>query len=310
MKDEADEPPLLPLRLVMEGVERIVCCHKAVLSGRYHPNSLEAVVECVRAGAPRVEVDVHFLRDDSLLVFHDRDLERETTGYGPVESLDARSAARVRYADGVTPLAFFHDVVAVIREGNTALHVDVKLHEPLTPSRAHRLASFVLPLGERAVVGSRSYWNLRHLQALGVRVALDPSNEWNAWPPEVQVPALSGRVNRHGLRDDSAIGDDASLTPEAYVRSRIAELSRLLPGAVEWMMDVSTILKLEMLCPGFAREIEARGAALTAWGIRDEGPAETVQTVHALCAAGARFLIPQTDPGFVRYLAFEATPLA
>lgn len=310
MTADTGEPPLLPLRPVISGVERIVCCHKAVLSGRYHPNSLDAVAECVRAGAPRIEVDVHVLRDDSLLVFHDRDLQRETTGYGNVEHLDARSAARLRYADGQTPLPFLEQVVDAVQGTSTALHVDLKLHEPLTPARAHRVASLVLPLGKQAVVGSRFHWNLRHLSALGVRVALDPSNEWNAWPPEVQVPGLSPRVNRHGLRDDSALGHDPALTGEAYVRARIAELSRLLPGAVEWMVDVSTILKLEALCPGFSQLIEATGAVLTAWGIRDEGPARTVSTVRSLCAAGARYLIPQRDPGFVRYLSFETGPRA
>lgn len=302
MTDEADEPPLsLPLRPFIAGVERVICCHKAVLSGRHHPNSLNAVLECVRACAPRVEVDVRFLRDDSLIVFHDRDLERETTGYGPVEDLDARSASRVRYSDG-TPLASFEEVVDVIRGSNTVLQVDLKLDEPLTPARAHRLASLVLPLGEQALVGSRSYWNVRHLGALGVRVGLDPSNEWNAWHPDVHVPGLSPRVNRHGLRDDSAAGRLDTLAPEEYVRQRIADVWSLLPNAVEWMMDAATILKVESLCHGFVGEIEARGATLAAWGIRDDGPTVTRATVEALCRAGVRVLIPQTDPGFARHL--------
>ncbi|MFN8507799.1 MAG: hypothetical protein U0547_09565 [Dehalococcoidia bacterium] len=78
------------------GHRRVFCCHEATLTGRHAPNSLEAVAECVAAAVPRLEVDVRFLADDGMLVFHDSWFDTATDGEGAVSTHDTAATRRIR----------------------------------------------------------------------------------------------------------------------------------------------------------------------------------------------------------------------
>src|SRR3569832_2302903 len=53
-------------------------------SGTTPENTLEAFAEGLRAGADRLELDVHRTRDGHIVVFHDDDLGRTTDATGPI----------------------------------------------------------------------------------------------------------------------------------------------------------------------------------------------------------------------------------
>ena len=52
-------------------------------------NTIEAFDLAVREGAERLEMDVHATSDGQVVVFHDAELDRTTSGTGPVRSRSA-----------------------------------------------------------------------------------------------------------------------------------------------------------------------------------------------------------------------------
>ncbi|MEX2081560.1 MAG: glycerophosphodiester phosphodiesterase family protein, partial [Dehalococcoidia bacterium] len=167
---------------VVGGERRVFCCHSANLSRSHPGNSLAAVRECVEARVPRLEVDVRFLADDSMLVFHDGSLDTETSGSGPANAIDGAAARGLRYKGGDEPLAFLEDVVGAMEAGPTRLQVDLKLMRPITEGRARALVGALEPLGGNVIVGTQAHWNLRPLGEAGLPIAFDPTLQINAYP--------------------------------------------------------------------------------------------------------------------------------
>lgn len=286
---------------IIAGKQRAICCHRATFSGGYPPNSLAAVEECVAAGVPRLEIDVRFLTDEAMLVFHDEDLTHETTGSGHVATLDSRAARSLRYrADPRHGICFLDEVVDAMRDGDTVLQVDLKLMRPIAPARVKLLAEAVAPLGERVLIGSRAQWNLHAFADLGLKVAWDPSFQWN-YEPERQEAGLPARMGVHGLWDDSPLAclEDASL--EDYLYARLTDLAYVLPRAVEWMVDVRTLRHLAALGCRLGCELERRGIELAAWTVADEGEDVTGGLLQELFGLGAVTIIANDAPAVARY---------
>lgn len=251
------------------GQRRVFCCHSATLSGRHSPNSLEAVRECARARVPRLEIDVQFLADDAMAIFHDAAF---VSPDGPVKlaNLTKTELGAFVHAGG-EPIAFLEEVVAALENTETILQVDLKLARPISPRRVQSLEEALSPLEGRLVVGSQAHWNLRKLSRL--QVALDPTLHWVAADRAPGVPRSRGV---HGLWDDSPIAGNARFTPLEYVQSRIGDLIALLPTATEWMVDITTIFKLEELGVPLGHALRERGIALAAWTLRANATAPRV----------------------------------
>lgn len=296
---ELSLPALTP---VVAGRRRVLCCHRASLDHSAPPNSLEAVRRCVAASVPRLEIDVRWLADDALLVFHDRDLDAETTGTGPVAALTAADVGSIRYLDiDGTPLCLLEDVVAAIEGSDTLLQVDLKGMAMLTPARIERLASVLGPVRGQALVGSQAHWNLRPLRDAGCRVALDPTLQWHYRPGrrgEGLQPASEGI---HGLWDDAPLAHVEGVEPAAYVRSRVADILGLVP-AEEWMVDYATIRRLAALGVNLGDELAAHGVELAAWTVHDEGPAATAGLARELFDLGVTTIITDAPLAVARYL--------
>lgn len=270
------------------GTRRVFCCHSATLSGRHIPNSLPAVQECVAAGVPRLEVDVRFLADDSMLIFHDGELDVETTASGRVDALDRPRAGQVRYRqDERVPLCFLEDVVDLVGRGSALLQVDLKLMRPISAGRARALEEALRPVEGQVLVGSQAHWNLRHLR--GVPVAIDPTLQWHADGGRGGhiVPRSRGV---HGLWDDAPLAANARATAMEYVESRVADIRGLLPAAIEWMVDIATIEHLAQLGVPLGDVLAAHGVALAAWTFHGTEP-EPGELLSRLFGAGARTVI-------------------
>jgi len=242
----------------------------------------------VVAGVPRLEVDVRFLADDAMLIFHDGELDAETTATGRVDDLDAARARQVRYrVDERVPLCFLGDVVDLVRRGNTLLQVDLKLMRPITPGRARALEEALRPVAGQVLVGSQAHWNLRHLQ--GVPVAIDPTLHWHADGGRGGhvVPRSRGV---HGLWDDAPLAANARATATEYVESRVADIRGLLPSAIEWMVDIATVEHLAQLGVPLGGILATHGVELAAWTFHDTEP-EPAALLSRLFRAGARTVI-------------------
>lgn len=253
---------------------RTFCCHSATFSGRWAPNSLEAVRECVEAGAPRIEIDVRFMADDAMVALHDDALETATTGCGRVSQLSRRAIEGVAHAPREGRLAFLEDVVAAVAGSDTFLQVDLKLMRPIGEARAAALQGALKPLGSNVIVGSQAHWNLRALER--VPVAFDPARHIRFGPAErpEHAPVTLGV---HGFWDDSPFATNPRWGAVEYLRARIDDLGCLAPRAVEWMVDIPTVLRMGDLGIALGDELHARGRELAAWTVRQDFPERGVR---------------------------------
>ena len=274
---------------VVAGRRRVLCCHSGTLSGRFPPNSLAAVEECVRAGVPRLEVDVRFMADDAMAIFHDGSLEATTTGAGRLADVE-RSATqtwRYRWDDGDHAICFLEEVVDLLRGSQTMLQVDLKLMRPISASRASLLKDVLRPVADQLIVGSQAHWNLRRLD--GLPVAFDPTLHWH-YAPERTYPGSPHTAGIHGLWDDSPLAAIPHATAEEYVLTRIEDLRGLVPQATEWMVDIRTILHLASLGVPLGLELERHGCELAAWTLRADTP-DRPAALAGVLAAGATTVI-------------------
>ncbi len=263
---------------VVNGVPRVICCHSATLTGRFAPNSLRAVNECVEAGVPRFEIDLQFLADDAMLVFHDASFDGSTTTSGRVADARTEFVRDIIYKSG-EPLCFFDDVVGALEGSETILQVDLKLSRPMSERRRLALQEAIRPLGDRVMVGSQSHWNLRALEV--PRIALDPTLHWAFAKSPPGIPHTMGV---HGLWDDSPIAGNARFTAMEYLEARMEDIHSILPNASEWMVDFGTVLKMGELGMNLGEALRRRGCALAAWTIhRDVArPRELLQRLFGL----------------------------
>lgn len=286
----------------------MICCHRAVLSGRFPPNSLGAVDECVAAGVPRLEIDVRFLSDDAMLIFHEAELDAETTGSGQVGALERAGAGLLRYlADEDHSLCFLEEVADRVRGSETLLQVDLKLMRPISGARVELLAEVLAPVRDHVLIGSQAHWNLRPFVERGFLVALDPTLQWHYAPG--RDPSLTPtRLGVHGLWDDSPLAGIRHATAREYMDGRIADLVGLLPSAVEWMVDLRTIGYFSSLGFAFGEELAGRGIALAAWTLHDTGPGALRRDIEALVGAGSTTIIADDVPAIARAAALLAAP--
>lgn len=300
----ASPSPGFGLNPVVDAVRRVFCCHRATLSGRLPPNSLPAVAECIEAGVPRLEIDVRFLADDSMLVFHDAELAHETTGTGSVDRLSRPEAQRLRYrSDAAAGLCFLHEVVDLIRRGSTLLQVDLKLMRPISAGRFDALRGALEPIRERVLIGSQAHWNLRGLAAAGIPVAIDPTLQWNYRPGRSGEGLIPGRLGVHGLWDDAPIAHIRHASAADYCAARVADIVGLLPEAREWMVDVATIQHLGRLGFPLGPALAERGVELAAWTMRDEGFPATSVLLREMFDLGATTVITDYAEKLAGYVA-------
>ncbi len=295
-------PSPAQLAPTVAGARRVLCCHKAVLSGRFVANSLDAVRECVDARVPRFEIDARFLADDRLLVFHDERLDGETTASGPVAELDAAAAKTVRFrADDRVALAFLDEVVDTVTGSDSLLQVDLKGMAPLSPARVARLAETLRPARDQVLIGSQAHWNLWALHEHGFRVAFDPTLQWHYRPGRKGEGLSPARMGLHGLWDDSPLAHVPETSARAYLEARVKDLIGLLP-AMEWMVDYGTLLHMRAQGFDLGARLRLSGVGLAAWTVNDDGRDATLDLLSTLFGLGAETVITERPWDLAAYL--------
>jgi len=252
---------------------------------------------------PRLEIDVRFLSDDAMLIFHDSELAAETTGSGRAEVLDRQGARRIRYReDEDHAVCFLEDVVEAMRGSGTLLQVDLKLMRPMSAGRLQLLCAALEPVRDQVLIGSQAHWNVWRLAANGFRVAFDPTLQMHYLPG--RDPSLfPARVGVHGLWDDSPLAHIRHASAREYLEARIEDLIGLVPTAVEWMVDERTLRYIASLGVSFGKTIADRGIELAAWTLHDEGAETTRPLLEELLNLGAATIIADDAPAIAAYAA-------
>ncbi|WP_224702028.1 glycerophosphodiester phosphodiesterase [Devosia aquimaris] len=146
------------------------------------------ILEAMRLGAS-VEVDLVLTADGGLAVLHDKTLDRETTGTGPVAKASdaAIRALHLRDNDGA-PIAdrvmLLEDLCALMAEGSVhpdaLLQLDYKEDETvLTPAVLDKFARATAPVAKTMIASSGSAEAVRLLTEAvpGMRSGYDASDE-------------------------------------------------------------------------------------------------------------------------------------
>ena len=95
-------------------------------SAAYPENTLLAFQKAIESGAYGIELDLHATVDGTVVVIHDRSLERTTTGHGYV---DEQTLDTVRAADAGAgqPVPTFAEVLDLVGD---RLHFDLEVKQP------------------------------------------------------------------------------------------------------------------------------------------------------------------------------------
>ena len=97
-------------------------------------NTLPAFTRAIERGADVIEADVRLSRDGVALILHDADLDRTTSGSGPLRALDSETA-RALDAGGGAQIPTLAEVLEVAR-GHVRVNLDIKELDAVTPAVA------------------------------------------------------------------------------------------------------------------------------------------------------------------------------
>jgi glycerophosphoryl diester phosphodiesterase len=163
------------------------CAHRGA-SGHAPENTLAAMRLAMEMGAHMSELDVQQTADDRLVLLHDDDLDRTTSGRGPLwqkplaelQSYEAGKWFAPQFAG--EPLPTLEDVISLVR-GKMKLNIEVKLH-----GHERDIAKLVV-----ATIRSEKFENECLVTSFGHEVA----DEIKALAPELKVGYIFGKDEYH-----------------------------------------------------------------------------------------------------------------
>lgn len=159
------------------------------------------------------------------------------------------------------------DALAIVRDspGTTLLELDAKDLVSWPPASALRLARLLDPVRDRVIVTSPADWNLRRLLRAdpALVVGFDPQFylDWTSRPGE-----LPGRRGAYGYLDAHPLARRRSVPVDDYLRERLDDLVRLVPGVRE--LHLRLTLFERMIRDGLhdvAAFLHDRGALVDVW---------------------------------------------
>jgi len=214
--------------------------HRLLSGDHPHPpNSLSALRHVLDGGAAVIEFDVGVTGDGGFVLMHNAELDRETTGRGPLDAVTIAEFTRLRLRDSEEPTAALADAVEVLRRVQRPLKVQVDFKEarPVAGETAAALLAALAPLRAdsqlQVVVGCLADWNLRTLRRLDPALAVGLDFLLYLDTPGEKALRLPHRVNAYGYLDDHPLGYRRAFPVGLYLEDRIEALLTLLPGARE-----------------------------------------------------------------------------
>jgi glycerophosphoryl diester phosphodiesterase len=284
-----------------DGREALLTAHRAILSGSRHANTFAAIRECLQAGVPRIEIDIHSLAGPDYIVFHNHHLEQGTTGSGSIGGLTPTAVRACRFThdpDDRPPL--LSEVVDLARQApGTQIQLDLKDWRAMSEDRIRTLLGLIAPVHGHVIISMGQDWNLRRLHRADPELALgfDPGH-YIDYAIESDVFFLPRAMGAYGYRDDHpmAIGKTEDVT--RYLADRMEMLVCQAPFAQEFFLDYHLIL--QMTGDGFdvAAWLHRRDIDVTAWTPDYRGP-DSLAVLDRLIAAGVDRITTNTIPAWL-----------
>lgn len=278
--------------------------HKAILLGAHQGNTIGGVRECIAAGVPRLEIDVHSLAGPDYIVFHERRLEHDTDGAGSVGRVtpdDVRGCHFLHDSADRPPL--LSEVIEAARGSRTQLQLDLKDWRPMPQERIDVLLEVIRPAWEQVIVSTGQDWNLRklHESAPDLALGFDPGHYIDHAIEGSQV-FLPRAMGAYGYRDDHpmAFGKTEPVVDYLSERWNLLVLQQL--WANEFFL--SYLLILQMLDDGYnvCDFMHSHGIDVTAWTPDCTTP-HSIEVFDRLAAAGVDRITTNTIPAWEEALA-------
>jgi glycerophosphoryl diester phosphodiesterase len=272
--------------------------HRCVWSGRFAPNSLDAVRECHRARVPRAEVDLWLLRDADGVIDHDGRLRlpgRRPLHAGYVHRRDVLSVP----ADSRP--ALLSELVETVRGESypTRIEIDIKDGRPWPPARVDEILSLLAPIRERVTLAGSSDETLRRLAAADGRLSI-------GFNPALHLDWLPLH-RRHELACTAGPDGWLNRTGTQSLPARLAVLRALVPAADELHLRLEALERLMIEgVTDTVGQLHAHGWAVDVWTL-DEGMMRWHARMHAAVAAGVDMITTTSAPILAR--AFRDGPL-
>ncbi len=291
---------------------KVLLKYHRLLSGvhPYPPNSVAALHRVLADGAEVIEFDLGLTRDERFVLLHGAELERETTGRGPLRQVTEAQFKTLRLRDSDQPPATLTEVAGIVSAVTRPVKVQVDLKEtaPVSPQAATRLLGAAVSMRENplvsVIVGGMGDSNLRLLRRLdpGLAVGLDFGSYLDV--PVGDPARLPARINAYGYLDDHPLGQRRVAPARAYLEGRMEVLLNLVPGAGE--VYVRKEFLLQALGDGFnpIAFIHDRkpGAIVDVWTLYAHEP-DLERFLVAALEAGADQLTSPTPVALIE--AFE-----
>lgn len=291
-----------------ESCQPIIVHHMANMDERHAPpNSLEAILACMNAGARCIEIDVNALASADYLVMHGPRLDKETSGSGSPRDCTPSNARQLCFRDENGQITthgvpFLSDVVTLLKAySNPAqLQIDFKDVIPFSDDEPlERLARIIKPLGDHVIVSSQADWQLRRLRRIApwLRLGFDIHFYIN-WrpddythPSEYDIPPYSKGV--YGYWDDHLMAKQPATSHAVYLADRCEMLMRHVPEVDTLYANHEFLAR--SLDDGFnwAHELAREGIGINTFTI-DAHQTRAVKNAKRLCAAGVTHFTTNT----------------
>lgn len=307
------KPPILPpmpqYSITSGGRTALLTAHMARLSGKQRRNSRAAIEECFAADVPRLEIDIHSLAGPDYIITHDRRLQDETTGAGPIGKATPDDVRAVRFVDDASARpVLLSELVAMAAGSESQIQLDLKDWRPMPDERVRALLGVVAPIHGRVIVSTGQDWNLRRLHHADPTLALgfDPGH-YIDYVGEDTPFFLPRAMGAYGYRDDHPLALGRTEDTADYLRERMAMLSVQCPSAAEFFLNHR--MTLRMLDDGFnaAEWLHKRGIDITVWTPDLRGD-DSVRDLRRLVDAGVDRITTNTIPAWLA--AFAKSPTA
>jgi len=279
----------------------MLTAHKAILSGAHHGNTIGAVRESLAAGVPRLEIDVHSLDGADYAVFHERRLEQETDGSGPVGSATPDDIRRARFTHDASnrPPLLSEVMEAARRSPGVQVQLDLKDWRAMPEDRLRTLLHLIAPVHDQIIISTGQDWNLRRLHRADPDLSLgfDPGHYLD-YAIETDFFFLPRTMGAYGYRDDHPMAFGKTEDVRQYLADRMETLVFQAPFAREFFLSYR--LMLQMLDDGFdvTAWLHERSIDVTGW-TPDYRGAESLAALDRLMTAGVDRITTNTIPDWI-----------
>jgi len=196
----------------------LVCAHRGV-SAYFPENTLVAIEEAVKVGAPMTEIDVRRTADGHIVLMHDETIDRTTSGSGAVSALtlediccfDAGAWKGEQFVGETVPT--LADVLDLCRDNGMFLCIEIKQYD-LAPDVATLIEGAGMVNG--TVVISFDFDCVCQVRRANPRI----TTGWlTAKIDPAELDDMIGRVLAEGIPVISAL--HTQVTPEVVERCRL-----------------------------------------------------------------------------------------